>query len=134
MNHIPNNKYCSYCYLQLFICDNNHNTSCKYCIRSDKKQISIVKCQKCKVEQTIKYMYTNKEHCVNCQKTIIIELCPTHKDTKSVIKWKCCSLGNNYYCRTCAYIKNVRVCQNCRKVYCNNHKIIMKNGICSNCQ
>ncbi len=131
--HRPISQYCTSCYKTLHQCDEfnvcNHCNSWWGKVR--KKRIA--PCQRCKFSYNIQSMYTNKEHCIGCQKGLIIELCDTHRDTKSAVKWKCCSLCDDYYCKKCKDKYNVRVCKKCRNVYCNNHDIVIKNGVCSNC-
>ena len=131
--HRPIAQYCTSCYKTLHQCDKF--AICNYCnswggkVRKNR----IAPCQTCKFSYNIQSMYTNKEHCIGCQKDLIVELCDTHRDIKSTAKWKCCSLCNDYYCKKCKDKYNVRVCKKCRRVYCNDHDIVIKNGICSNC-
>jgi hypothetical protein len=131
--HQPIAQYCTSCYKTLHQCDKYD--ICNYCNSSwSNKKKRIAPCQTCKFSHNIQSMYTNKEHCIGCQKDLIIELCDTHRDIKSTVKWKCCSLCNDYYCKKCKDKYKVRVCKKCRHVYCNNHNSIIKNGICSDCR
>ena len=109
--HQPISQYCTSCYKTLHQCD-KYNI-CNYCNSwwTNKKK-RIAHSQTCKIPYNIQSMYTNKEHCVGCQKGLIIELCDIHRDIKSTVKWKCCSLCNDYYCKKCKDKYDVRVCKN----------------------
>ena len=123
-------KYCKTCYRVMCIFNGK---LCNYCKRNYKKTHIISRCQSCHQDNLLIDMHSTRKACHCCAKVLTIQLCQNHKDCKSVIKWKCCSLCSNYYCRSCTYKNNVKVCKKCSRVFCNNHNDIIKNNICKRC-
>ena len=52
---------------------------------------------------------------------------------KNVLMAMALTVDDEEFKQKCKDKYNVRVCKKCHNVYCNDHDIVIKNGICSNC-
>jgi len=121
-------KYCRTCYSVMCIFNSKQ---CNYCKGNYKKTHIISKCQSCRQDNLLIDMHSTQKACYCCAQVLTIQLCQTHRDCKSVIKWKCCSQCNKYYCKRCR--DNVQKCKKCNKIFCKDHTDSIKNSICKRC-
>jgi len=122
-------RFCKIC--KKVMCSFKTDNICSSSCRSRKFIVST--CQCCHFPYKLINMHANRTNCCCCNKILTIHLCQSHQDCKSVIKWKCCSICDDYYCKYCAYKQNVHVCKKCARVFCNRHTNIIKNKICKYC-